>query len=47
MEKYVIEKVVGEGTYGIVYRATEKVSVVLAVIRTMCEAYLEREEGNK
>lgn len=29
MESYVIEKVIGEGTYGIVYKATEKVQIRL------------------
>lgn len=26
MDKYVIEKVIGEGTYGVVYKAIEKVT---------------------
>jgi hypothetical protein len=29
MEKYILDKVIGEGTYGIVYKATEKVRHVL------------------
>lgn len=31
MEKYVIEKVIGEGTYGVVYKAKEKVGQAVDV----------------
>ncbi len=29
MERYAVEKIIGEGTYGIVYKAVEKVSTSL------------------
>lgn len=34
MEKYVVEKVIGEGTYGVVYKAIEKVRLCA---RGVCE----------
>jgi serine/threonine protein kinase len=32
MDKYVVEKVIGEGTYGVVYKAVEKVGTRLTLL---------------
>lgn len=40
MEKYVIEKVIGEGTYGVVYKAREKVSLLPLPHGDGCEAVM-------
>lgn len=53
MEKYVIEKVIGEGTYGVVYKAKEKVSVStcglvgIPVIVVVTLVRLIRKQGSK
>lgn len=36
MEKYVIEKVIGEGTYGVVFKAKEKVSLPVCIYGDCC-----------
>lgn len=38
MDKYIVEKIIGEGTYGIVYKAKEKVRLLCRI--RLCFAFL-------
>lgn len=47
MDKYVVEKVIGEGTYGIVYKAKEKyVSLFSRTIKFVCAHFVRASPGN-
>jgi hypothetical protein len=48
MDKYVVEKVIGEGTYGIVYKAQEKVelSVSGCIVLGLLSYWVVHELGN-